>query len=319
MDELIKEFLQESRENLDHLDQDFVKLESDPSDRELLKSIFRTIHTIKGTCGFLGFTKLESLAHAGENLLSQLRDGAIALNGERTTALLQMVDAVRRMLDSIEANGDEGERDDRVLIDTLTQLQKDQVKEPQPPTPAEEARTSNRDESANSPVEEVTKPEGKDQNVKTEEFLGEAVKLLGKILVERNMASAEEVAAAIQKQLEGDARPLGEILLERGAVKPQDMAAALQVQQSARATVAEASIRVDVGLLDKLMNLVGELVLARNQIVQYMQKVDDHSLVVAAQRLNLITTELQEGVMKTRMQPIGNVWASSRARCATWR
>ena len=303
MDELISEFLQESRENLDHLDQDFVKLESEPENRELLKSIFRTIHTIKGTCGFLGFTQLELLAHAGENLLSQLRDGAIGLDAERTTALLQMVDAVRQMLDRIESSGNEGERDDRGLIETLTRLQKGEEA-------AAGSKAEKREVAEAATVTEVASEEGKTAgDRKTETFLGEAVKLLGKILVERNMASPEEVAAAIQKQLEGDGRPLGEILVERGVVKPQDMAAALQAQQSARSSAAEGSIRVDVGLLDKLMNLVGELVLARNQIVQYMQRVDDHSLVGASQRLNLITTELQEGVMKTRMQPIGNVWS----------
>jgi len=311
MDDLIKEFLQESRENLDHLDQDFVKLEVDPSDRELLKSIFRTIHTIKGTCGFLGFTKLESLAHAGENLLSQLREGAIALNRDRTTALLKMVDAVRQMLESIEGQGNEGERDDSALIETITRLQRDSgsdgtenAKEREPGNQTPPTVTSPATESGDQKKPGET-PEGE----RAGQFLGEAVKLLGRILVERNMATPEEVAAAIQKQLEGDARPLGEILVERGAVKPQDMVAALQVQQAARASAVEGSIRVDVGLLDKLMNLVGELVLARNQIVQYMQKVEDHSLVVASQRLNLITTELQEGVMKTRMQPIGNVWS----------
>jgi two-component system, chemotaxis family, sensor kinase CheA len=95
MDDLTREFLLESYENLDRLDQDFVKLEAEASNLELLKSIFRTIHTIKGTCGFLGFTKLETLTHAGESLLSLLRDGQLTLNAEITTALLAMVDAVR--------------------------------------------------------------------------------------------------------------------------------------------------------------------------------------------------------------------------------
>jgi two-component system, chemotaxis family, sensor kinase CheA len=94
MDDLTKEFLQESNENLDRLDQDFVKLESDPSDLELLKSIFRAIHTIKGTCGFLGFSKLEALAHAGESLLSILRAGELTLTPTIADGLLEMVDAI---------------------------------------------------------------------------------------------------------------------------------------------------------------------------------------------------------------------------------
>ncbi|MGB9419989.1 MAG: Hpt domain-containing protein, partial [Candidatus Acidiferrum sp.] len=123
MDELIKDFLQESTENLDRLDQEFVKLESEPENPELLKSIFRTIHTIKGTCGFLGFTKLEALTHAGESLLSLLRDGELRLQQASADALLEMVDAVRRYLQEIEASGTEGSADTTGLIARLKKLQ----------------------------------------------------------------------------------------------------------------------------------------------------------------------------------------------------
>src|SRR5215470_10531499 len=101
MDELIKDFIQESTDNLDRLDQDFVKLESDPANAELLQSIFRTIHTIKGTCGFLGFMKLEALAHAGETLLSVLRAGELVLSPAIADVLLEMVDATRAILHEI--------------------------------------------------------------------------------------------------------------------------------------------------------------------------------------------------------------------------
>lgn len=121
-DDIVKEFLVESHENLDRLDRDLVDLEKHPSDREILASIFRTIHTIKGTTGFLGFSKLEAVAHVGENLLAKLRDGQLSLHPELTTALLAMVDAVRQMLASIEEAGSEGERDDRELIASLTRL-----------------------------------------------------------------------------------------------------------------------------------------------------------------------------------------------------
>src|ERR1700743_1904746 len=121
-DDIVREFLVESSENLDLLDRELINLEKDPSNRGTLASIFRTIHTIKGTCGFLGFTKLESVAHVGENLLSKLRDGELALNPEMTTALLAMVDAIRQMLASVEAIGNEGERNDQELIQTLTRL-----------------------------------------------------------------------------------------------------------------------------------------------------------------------------------------------------
>src|SRR4051812_42241546 len=108
MDDLVKEFLVESYENLDQLDRDFIALEIDPTATEKLASIFRTIHTIKGTCGCLGFTKLESVAHVGENLLSRLRDGAMTINGEITTGLLKLVDSIREILREIETSGTEG-------------------------------------------------------------------------------------------------------------------------------------------------------------------------------------------------------------------
>src|SRR5277367_3863220 len=123
-DEIVREFLVEGNENLDTLDRELVELEQDPRNQATLASIFRTIHTIKGTCGFLGFSKLEAIAHVGENLLTGLREQKLTLNPELTTGLLQMVDAIRQTLANIEANGDEGERDDSTLIAHLTQLQK---------------------------------------------------------------------------------------------------------------------------------------------------------------------------------------------------
>src|SRR5438067_5437881 len=116
MDDLVRDFLVESGENLDRLDQELVQLESDPSSRELLASIFRTIHTIKGSCGFLGFARLEKLAHAGESLLSRLRDGKLTLNAEITSGLLAMVDAVRHMLAAIQTSGEDGQENYAALI-----------------------------------------------------------------------------------------------------------------------------------------------------------------------------------------------------------
>jgi len=286
MDDLTREFLLESYENLDRLDQEFVKLETDPGNLELLKSIFRTIHTIKGTCGFLGFTKLETLAHAGENLLSLLRDGQLSLNSEITTALLAMVDAVRSMLTSIDNTGNEGERDDQQLIETLTRL----LKPPQEPKEEPAAETAKEAESA-----PVIPPEAS----------------IGEILVKRGAAKVIDVYDAVQQQAEGDPRRVGEILVQQGAVKPQELVEALNLQQQARAAsnTSDSTIRVEVSQLDRLMNRVGELVLLRNQILQFTNASEDSGLLATSQRLNLLTTELQEGVMKTRMQPIGNVWS----------
>src|SRR5271170_342124 len=121
--DIVKDFLVESYENLDRLDRDLVGLEKNPRDREALAGVFRTIHTIKGTCGFLGFTKLEKVAHVGENLLTRLRDGQLVLNPEITTALLGMVDAVRQMLKEIGSTGRDGDADYPELREILTRLQ----------------------------------------------------------------------------------------------------------------------------------------------------------------------------------------------------
>jgi len=303
--DIVKEFLVESYENLDRLDRELVGLEKNPEDRDALGSVFRTIHTIKGTCGFLGFNKLEAVAHVGENLLTRLRDRQLTLNPEITTALLSMVDAVRQMLSQIETAGQEGERDDSVLIATLTRLQ-------QPPeAPAEAPARTETEVKTKTGIE--IKTGIKSAVVPLPGNASEAAELppnIGDILMQRAGVTAAEVQLAAQQQKEGDPRHLGEILVEQGAARPSDVVDALRVQQSSRgqAAASDSSIRVDVGLLDKVMNLVGELVLARNQVLQFANRMKDTSFLAASQHLNLITTELQEGVMKTRMQPIGNIW-----------
>ena len=279
--DIVQDFLVESYENLDRLDRELVGLEKNPHDREALASVFRTIHTIKGTCGFLGFNKLEKVAHVGENLLTRLRDGQLTLNPESTTALLNMVDAVRQMLKQIEVSGQEGERDDSVLISTLGRLQ--QV--PEIPSKSEAAVPKSPAEAA------LPRP-------------------IGDILMQNAGVTPAEILLAAEMQKAGDPRHMGEILVEQGAVRPADVVEALHIQQAARAqaTASDSTIRVDVALLDKVMNLVGELVLARNQVLQFASRMKDSGFVAVSQRLNLITTELQAGVMKTRMQPIGNIW-----------
>jgi chemotaxis protein histidine kinase CheA len=303
MDDIVKDFLVESNENLDQLDRDLVALEKDPTAREVLASIFRTIHTIKGTSGFLGFSRLGSVAHVGENLLSSLRDGRLLLSAEITSALLGLVDAVRGMLVNIESTGKDGEGDYTSLIETLTRLQgSDKKSSAPPPVPA-----------APDPVcptpDLAFVPELPDE-AKHEAWRADPALPLGEILVQAGRAQSEKVTEALKLQHEGDDRRLGEILVEKGAAKPAAVQDALQVQAEARApALSDSNIRVDVGLLDKLMNLVGELVLARNQILQFSSTQQDTSFLNTSQRLNLITTELQEGVMKTRMQPIGNIWS----------
>jgi two-component system, chemotaxis family, sensor kinase CheA len=277
IDEIVGEFLVESYENLDRYDEDLLALERDPQDVEVLSSIFRTIHTIKGTCGFFGFSRLESVAHVAENLLGKLREGALVVTEPIASALLETGDAIRVMLRDIESAGEEGSSDHTALIATLEALH----------------------EGSEEPVVDV------EANVAEPADAGDT--RLGALLVGQGSTDPQQVGLALHAQELGDARPVGEILIGQAEVEPVEVEAALQAQAVAR-SVSDSSIRVDVGLLDDLMNLVGELVLARNQIVQLVTQDQDSAFTNASQRLNLITTELQEGVMKTRMQPIGNVW-----------
>jgi two-component system chemotaxis sensor kinase CheA len=239
--EIINEFLRESAENLARLDKDMVQLERQPDDRDLLASVFRTIHTIKGTCGFFGFSRLEALTHLTEDLLAQMRDGRRSLDADLTTLILKSVDATRQILNAIETGGGEGPIFELELVSEL-KLARDQQK-PQ----------------------------------------------------------LEDAAATCTPQEEpAAARP--DIL-----TNPASIGAAGSGPQR-HSAAADSTLRVDIGLLDRLMNLVGELVLTRNQLVQHNARREDPALNAVSQRLNLITSELQEGVMKTRMQPIGVVW-----------
>jgi len=305
LDDIVKEFLVESNENLDQLDRDLVALETEPTSHELLSRIFRAIHTIKGTTGFLGFSKLESVAHAGENLLSKLRDAVLTLNPEITSALLATMDAVREMLSRIETTGQDGDHDYTPLIGRLTALQ---TASPAGSAPAQTpAATVSAPEQAAAKAEPA--PEAAAPPPKPETEPAPEAKPIGEILVANGRATPDQVAGAIEQQMDGDPRHVGEILVEHGAVQPAEVVEALKTQNESRASALAASnIRVDVGQLDKLMNLVGELVLARNQILQFSAAQQDAAFLGTSQRLNLITTELQEGVMKTRMQPIDNIW-----------
>jgi len=310
-DDIVKEFLVESYENLDRLDRDLVTLEKHPKDREILGSVFRTIHTIKGTSGFLDFDKLGAVAHVGESLLGRLRDGQLELDREITSGLLAMVDAVRQMLASIEASGVEGERDDTKLIARLTRLQQ------APEVAGKDAPTEAKAPEADGAAVEVASGGGgaSGGDVAGGEIQPSPVKVSGG---KAKVSAAKSAAKAISAK--ADSREMEKPMAEtsRRAVeeakpedaKPVDTAEAQRAQATAGGQSASGStIRLDVSLLDHLMNLVGELVLARNQILQFANRTEESTLVAASQRLNLITTELQGGVMKTRMQPIGNIWS----------
>lgn len=263
--DIVKDFLVESYENLDRLDRDLVGLEKNPRDTDALAAVFRTIHTIKGTCGFLGFANLEKVAHVGENLLVRLRDSELTLNPQITTALLAMVDAVREMLQLIEGTGKDGDADYPELRHTLSRLQSD----------TQTASGARKPEESTEPVVQPASHAPID--------------------------TVQEAPHGVVRETSGPREEKLRPLSEESATQPHPSA-------TAQASAAETTVRVHVNLLDKAMTLVGELVLARNQVLQYSARVKDQGLSAATQRLNMITTELQEGIVKMRMQPIGNIW-----------
>jgi two-component system, chemotaxis family, sensor kinase CheA len=290
-DDVLKEFLLESRDNLDQLDRELVALEENPDSRDNIASVFRTIHTIKGTAGFFAFKKLESVAHVGETLLSRLRDGVIVLDADRTNGLLAMVDAIRTLLAQVERTGGEGHGHYGALIEALGLMADDASKvagsrllrELRPSTVHDEAAAASRVSARPAPAPPAP------------ELVTPASRPAAPALPRAASAAPSVAAVALPP-----ATP---------AVSPPAHPPGPRTAPEEHRVQTDSRIRVDVGLLDRLMNLVGELVLARNQLVQHAGGSGDAALVTTCQRLNLITTELQEGVMKTRMQPIDNVWS----------
>ncbi len=245
MDDLLRDFLTESTENLAKLDNDLVSLEQHPEETALLNSIFRTIHTIKGTCGFIGLSRLESVAHAAENVLDALRSGKLEVQSAVIGDVLAAVDCIKMILEHLDATEAEPEGDDRALIEHLEQwlgsphLVPPSIAAPMAPTPP----------AAVSPTPVRPAPP-----------------------VERGWDGMD-------RRRRGDEDSGG-----------------------------DHTLRVGVVVLDQLMNLVGELALSRNQLLQLMSANEDTEFAKPIQQLNRVTTDLLEAVMKTRMQPIANVW-----------
>lgn len=264
--EILREFLLETHENLALLDSDLITLEKNPTEKNTLAQVFRTLHSVKGTAGFMGLVKLQAVAHSAESLLSKLRAGEIIFNPTIATAMLKVVDAIREMLASIETSGSEGTGDYTALQADVDRLRDtgggSSLPPPAPPHPV------------------IDQPP----------------------VVTPVVAMPPTPPAPLPAS-----EPVPQITVP-AAVAPAPKPAAVEASEPrVPVNVADTNIRVDVGLLDKLMTLVGELVLARNQILQYSTSHDDDAFLGAVQRLNLLTTELQASVMKTRMQPIGNV------------
>lgn len=279
--EFIDEFLVESSENLDQLDRDLLALEQAPDDPERLASIFRTVHTIKGNSGFFGFSKLGALTHNGEHLLGQLRDGQLRLDDRITGSLYSMVDAVRSILRSIEATGSEGEVDLQDLTSRLAAVAADTREHARAERTVAVDAASPTPESSNAGLAADPRP----------------------VLPRAGSAPS---APAIDSPPASSAAP-STVPSPPEAVAPSPPRIEPQVPAAPPAPAAESTIRVDVALLGSIHDLVGELVLARNQLRSL--EIEDPAIQAVAQRINAATNALQEVAVKTRMQPIEHLFS----------
>lgn len=307
MDDLVKEFIEETVENIAEIDFDLVKLEQDPENKELLGKIFRLMHTIKGTCGFLGLSRLEKTAHAAENLLDLFRSGQMKVSATAMTALFSSIDRVRHLVAEIAATGSEPEGNDQDIISRIElEISQGTDAESAGTSPGAESNGENLDEHQdlsksiqNSAAQE--KHESADENESLDDL---------ELLFEKNTNNQSK-----SKQTLLDAEKPDATQSDNG-----EMNAEMSVKKNAEKVPAENSnvernekgsefLKVQMSVLEDLINMVSELVLTRNQILQLI-KIDEDSIISASlQRLNRITSDLQEGVMKTRMQPIGNAWS----------
>ncbi|MDP6833051.1 MAG: Hpt domain-containing protein, partial [Alphaproteobacteria bacterium] len=273
MDELLSEFLTETSESLATLDVELVKLEQDPNAPDLIDNIFRLVHTIKGTCGFLGLPRLEAVAHSAENVLGKVRDHELVVTPPAVSLILGSLDRIKDLLAALEETEAEPEGDDADLIEQLDAMAKGEEVQGEIKTPVE--------------VEESTPERALKEGEATEDELERAFR-------------------------ETETEPTEIVQKPETAASPAPAAAAKQeprAEKSSESSVASQSIRVSVDVLEDLMTMVSELVLTRNQLMQMVRGHADSEFKVPLQRLSHVTTELQEGVMKTRMQPIGNAWA----------
>ncbi|NWG47225.1 MAG: chemotaxis protein CheW [Alphaproteobacteria bacterium] len=258
MDDLLTEFLTETAESLDVIDLELVTLESDPNNRALIDKIFRLVHTIKGTCGFLGLPRLETVAHASETVLGKVRDGELAVTSEGVTLILASLDRIKEILAHLGQTQTEPEGDDAQLLDALARA-------------AEGDMSAGPGAKSTQPAIEAAPEPEPDQEPEPE---------------------AAPVAAQSQPPARGPSR-------EESAPPAAKGGEAIGAQ----------SIRVNVDVIENLMTMVSELVLTRNQLLEMVRHLDDSEFKVPLQRLSAVTGELQDAVMKTRMQPIGNAWS----------
>ncbi len=313
MDDLLREFLTETSESLDTVDNQLVRFEQEPNNAKILDNIFRLVHTIKGTCGFLGLPRLEALAHAGETLMGKFRDG-MPVTAEAVTLILSSIDRIKEILGGLEATEAEPEGNDEDLIVQLHHMVERGMAAmagaPQeaaaPPLVPAAPVAEDPANTAGSLTYQVLQRQLRPGEVSLDELerafretATEAPAPVAKPAAPKAEASAPAPKAEAKPAVAADSAS------KPGAKKAKT---AVEVDAGDADRVANQSIRVNVDTLEHLMTMVSELVLTRNQLLEISRRNEDTEFKVPLQRLSNVTAELQEGVMKTRMQPIGNAW-----------
>ncbi|HEX3115219.1 MAG TPA: chemotaxis protein CheA, partial [Bradyrhizobium sp.] len=288
MDDLLREFLTETSESLDTVDNQLVRFEQEPNNAKILDNIFRLVHTIKGTCGFLGLPRLEALAHAGETLMGKFREG-MPVTAEAVSLILGSIDRIKEILSGLEKTEAEPEGSDQDLIVKLEEM----------------VERGMRAMSASAP------PIATAPAVAPGSFVPQRQRQLrpGEVSLDELERAFRETAIEVVPQPAPAKQPAPE---PRAASSKEAEPVARKPLADPDAgegdRVANQSIRVNVDTLEHLMTMVSELVLTRNQLLEISRRHEDTEFKVPLQRLSNVTAELQEGVMKTRMQPIGNAW-----------
>ena len=298
IDDILVEFIIEAREILDQLDLDFVQLEETPGDSKLVGNIFRGVHTLKGNSGFFAFKRLEKVSHAGETLMMKIRDGALSLDKQKITSLLNALDVMREIISGIEINTVEPVGDDTELIQALlihasggTPSVKAPADAPAPGlAPAQTGTT------INDPAD-IT--EARKSAAAGDEPPALKVAVSGDTTQAGNAIESVAAAAAKASDPLEPALPTGEYTSAEEALLPIEM----------KSYEVAAPVKVNMEVLDKLINLVSEMVLARNRLLPFVAEFGSHNFSTAVRTVDLLTQELQERMMKTRMQPISQIWA----------
>jgi two-component system, chemotaxis family, sensor kinase CheA len=299
-DELLNEFLAEANESLTKLDQEFVQLEKNPEDEQMVGSIFRVMHTIKGTAGFLGFERLQKVAHAAENVMDEVRGKKLAVNPDLISLILESVDAIKALVEAIEQTGSEPDVDYSELNKKVNDFAKGGVKVVAKAPTTDINKTPDLDSPIDfDPIPAEYAEAGAETAVNKTPDLDSPIDF-DPIPAEYAEAGAEEAPAPVAATEEQKKKAVDIGLKAAGANVPAKPA-------------PQQGVRVGLEVLENLMQLTGELVLTRNQLLQIrrVQQTKDSGgeFRDAVQRLNILTAELQEGVLKTRMQDIGSVWA----------